>query len=91
MIGVKCSKKAAGQDSFVTCEVSQSRGLSPLPGCEGSAEWNKEEWQSGLLCKKCGKQFQPHYVYKGCVVENKERVLRILCREAASGTVKRVR
>lgn len=40
----------------------------------------KKTGTRNYLCKGCGKQFQAVYVYKACVPENKERVLKMLCR-----------
>ena len=40
----------------------------------------KRNGKQNLLCRGCGKQFQTDYVYKGCVAENKELVLKMLCR-----------
>ncbi|MBD0293881.1 MAG: hypothetical protein ICV84_01575 [Flavisolibacter sp.] len=30
--------------------------------------------------KRCGKQYQWEYVYRGCVPQNKELVMKVLCR-----------
>jgi hypothetical protein len=38
--GVKISKKAAEQNSFVSCEARQSGVLSVLPVSKGSKEWD---------------------------------------------------
>ena len=40
----------------------------------------KKNGRQNLLCKACRKQFQSEYVHKGCVPQNKEQVLRMLCR-----------
>jgi insertion element IS1 protein InsB len=40
----------------------------------------KKNGRQNLLCKICKKQFQPAYVYQGCVREKKELVLKMLCR-----------
>lgn len=53
------------------------------PHCRGRKVVRKGRKKNGsqnLLCKECGKQFQPHYVYKGCMIENKGFVLWMLCR-----------
>jgi hypothetical protein len=48
MIEAKTKRKAAGQDSFVSCEARQSRVLSILPFSKGSAEWPKINRQTEL-------------------------------------------
>jgi len=40
MMGVKTSKKAVEQGSFVSCEARQSGVLSLLPVHKGSEEWD---------------------------------------------------
>ncbi len=40
----------------------------------------KKNGKQNLLCKTCSKQFQPAYVYQGCIAEKKELVLKMLCR-----------
>jgi insertion element IS1 protein InsB len=40
----------------------------------------KKNGRQNLLCRGCGKQFQEHYTYKGCMGENKGLVLKMLCR-----------
>ena len=40
MMGVKISKKAEEQGSFVSCEARQSGILSLLPVSKGSAKWD---------------------------------------------------
>jgi hypothetical protein len=48
MIEVKREEKAAGQDSFVSCEARQSGVLSLLPVSKGSKEWYKTNRQTEL-------------------------------------------
>ena len=53
------------------------------PHCRGTkvvCNGVKRNGKQNLLCKSCGKQFQKEYVYRGCKVENKELVLKMLCR-----------
>jgi len=45
---VKRKRKAAGQDSFVSCEARQSGVLSILPFGKGSQEWCKKDGQAEL-------------------------------------------
>jgi hypothetical protein len=48
MIGVKISKKAEEQGSFVSCEARQSGILSLLPVSKGSAKWDKTDRDAEL-------------------------------------------
>jgi hypothetical protein len=48
MIGVKISKKAEEQGSFVSCEARQSGILSLLPVSKGSAKWDKRDRDAEL-------------------------------------------
>jgi hypothetical protein len=52
---LKSQREAARQDSFVNCDVRQSRNLSPLPGNKGSAQRQKEKWQAKPLVQELPK------------------------------------
>ena len=68
------------------------------PHCRGAKivrNGIKKNGRQNYLCKGCRKQFQVTYFNQGCRVENKELVLRMLCRgsgirdaEAVSGVCK---
>ena len=63
--------------------IVKSDKAEACPHCRGTKVvrngW-KRNGRQNFLCKACGKQFQAQYVYKGCVVENRELVLKMLCR-----------
>jgi hypothetical protein len=52
MIGVKISKKAVEQGSFVSCEARQSGILSLLPVSKGSAKWDKTDRDAELQMQR---------------------------------------
>jgi IS1 family transposase/transposase-like protein len=59
-------------DKAVTC-----------PYCRGAKVVRngiKKNGRQNHLCKDCRKQFQTEYVYRGCVTENRDFVLKMLCR-----------
>lgn len=60
---------------------SDKAGL--CPHCQGTKVVRngvKDNGRQNFLCKGCGKQFQFEYIYKGCVVENRELIIKMLCR-----------
>ncbi len=68
------------QDSFVFVKLYKAQACPHCRGIKVVRNGVKKNGSQNWLCRGCGKQFQAAYVYRGCVVKNKELVLRMLCR-----------
>lgn len=63
--------------------IVKSDKVQVCPHCCGTKivrNGRKGSGRQNYLCKGCGKQFQAHYLYKGCDQKNRQLVLRMLVR-----------